>query len=202
MTTLSLIVGGFAPHIAGLVDQQPVRAGAVASVTGLPAGASVLWGGDLPETLGGTSLTLPVERMPDGPARITATATAGPSSTDYLYVTVDSTPPTGGAGPDQTVPVGRRAVFVTQAADANGLAAVRFRFKAGGSRRRAAGEPARPAVPARLHEARHLRGHGDDHRSRGQRDDRPRDRARRQEPGLGRSAGAGPPAPRGAPASS
>ena len=133
VTTLSLIIGGFAPRIAGLVDQQPVRAGAVASVTGLSAGASVLWGGDLPETLGGTSLTLPVERMPDGPARITATATAGPSSTDYLYVTVDSTPPTGGAGPDQTVPVGRRAVFVTQAADANGLAAVRFQFKAGGA---------------------------------------------------------------------
>ena len=133
LTTLSLIVGGFAPRIAGLVDQQPVRAGAVASVTGLPAGASVLWGGDLPETLGGPSLTLPVERVPDGPARITATATEGPSATDYLYVTVDSTPPTGGAGPDQTVPVGRRAVFVTQAADAHGLAAVRFQFKAAGA---------------------------------------------------------------------
>jgi hypothetical protein len=132
VTTLSLIVGGFAPRIQGLVDQQPVRAGAVATVAGLPAGASVLWGGDLPETLGGTSLTLPVERVPDGPARITAGATAGPSTTDYVYVMVDSTPPTGGAGPDQTVPVGRKAVFVTQARDANGLAAVRFQFKAGG----------------------------------------------------------------------
>jgi hypothetical protein len=133
VTTLSLIVGGLAPRIQGLVDQQPVRAGATASAAGLPAGSGVLWGGDLPETLGGTSLALPVERIPDGPARVTATAVAGPSSTDYLYVLVDSTAPTGGAGPDQTVPVGRRAVFVTQARDANGLAAVRFQFKAGGS---------------------------------------------------------------------
>jgi hypothetical protein len=133
LTTLSLIVGGFAPRIQGLVDQQPVRAGAVASVTGLPAGSSVLWGGDMPETLAGTSLALPVDRTPDGPARVTATAVAGASLTDYLYVMVDSTAPTGGAGPDQTVPVGRRAVFVTQARDANGLAAVRFQFKAGGS---------------------------------------------------------------------
>ena len=31
VTTLSLIVGGFAPRITGLVDQQPVRAGAVAA---------------------------------------------------------------------------------------------------------------------------------------------------------------------------
>jgi hypothetical protein len=74
-----------------------------------------------------------VERVPDGPARVTATALGGPSTTDYLYVIVDSTAPTGGAGPDQTVPVGRRAVFVTQAHDANGLAAVRFRFTAKGN---------------------------------------------------------------------
>ncbi|MDX6630849.1 MAG: hypothetical protein QOH00_3095 [Gaiellales bacterium] len=133
VTTLSLIVGGFAPQITGLADQQPVHAGAVAGVTGVPTGGSVLWGGDLPETIGGTALTLPVERVPDGPARVTATALAGPSTTDYLYVVVDSTAPAGGAGPDQTVPVGRRAVFVTQARDANGLAAVRFRFTAKGN---------------------------------------------------------------------
>ena len=73
------------------------------------------------------------ERVPDGPARITATAQSGPSATDYLYVIVDSTPPAGGAGPDQTVPVGRRAVFVTGARDAAGLASVRFRFKTKGN---------------------------------------------------------------------
>ena len=133
VTTLSLIVGGLVPRIQGLADQQPVRAGATATVAGLPSGSSVLWGGDLPEALGGTSFALPVDRVPDGPARVTATAVAGPSSTDYLYVLVDSTAPTGGAGPDQTVPVGRRAVFVTQAHDANGLAAVRFRFTAKGN---------------------------------------------------------------------
>lgn len=138
VTTLSLIVDGFAPQIAGIVDQQPVRAGALAAITGIPAGASVLWGGDLPDTFGGTSLTLPVERVPDGPVRVTATALAGPSTTDYLYVIVDSTAPSGGAGPDQTVPVGRRAVFVTQARDAGGLAAVRFRFTAKGN---AIGQP-------------------------------------------------------------
>jgi hypothetical protein len=133
LTTLTLIVGGFAPQIQGVVDQEPVRAGVAASVGGLPAGASVLWGGDLPGTVTGTSLSLPVERVPDGPVRVTATALAGPSSTDYLYVIADSTAPTGGAGPDQTVPIGRRAVFVTQAHDANGLAAVRFRFTAKGN---------------------------------------------------------------------
>ena len=133
VTTLSLIVNGLVPRIQGLVDQQPVRAGAVASVTGLPAGAGVRWGGDLPETLAGTSLPLPVDRVPDGPVRVTATALGGPGSTDYLYVLVDGTAPAGGAGPDQTVPVGRKAVFVTGARDTGGLAAVRFVFKAGGS---------------------------------------------------------------------
>ena len=99
----------------------------------MPAGASVLWGGDIPAALGGTPFALPLERVPDGPARITATAQSGPSATDYLYVIVDSTAPAGGAGPDQTVPVGRRAVFVTGARDAAGLASVRFRFKAKGN---------------------------------------------------------------------
>ena len=133
VTTLSLIVGGFAPHITGVVDQQPVRAGVVANVSGLPVGAGVLWGGDLPDTLGGTSLALPLDRLPDGPLRVTARALAGPGSTDYVYVMLDSTAPTGGAGPDQTVPLGRRAVFVTQARDAGGLAAVRFSFTAKGA---------------------------------------------------------------------
>jgi hypothetical protein len=133
VTTLSLTVGGFTPHITGVADQQPVRAGVVANASGLPAGAAVLWGGDLPDTLGGTSLALPLDRVPDGPVRVTARALAGPGSTDYLYVILDSTPPTGGAGPDQTVPAGRRAVFVTQARDAVGLAAVRFSFSATGA---------------------------------------------------------------------
>ena len=133
VTTLSLIVGGFAPAIAGVVDQQPVHPGAVASVTGVPADGGVFWGGDLPATLGGTSFTLPLDRVPDGPVRVSATAVTGPSTTDYLYVISDSTAPAGGAGPDQTVPIGRRVVFVTQARDTNGLAAVRFRFTASGN---------------------------------------------------------------------
>jgi hypothetical protein len=133
VTTLSLIVDGFAPVIAGVVDQQPVHPGAVASVTGVPAGAGVFWGGDLPATIVGTSFALPLDRVPDGPVRVSATALSGPSITDYLYVISDSTAPVGGAGPDQTVPIGRRAVFVTQAHDTNGLAAVRFRFTAGGN---------------------------------------------------------------------
>ena len=58
---------------------------------------------------------------------------AGAEPTDYLYVISDSTAPAGGAGPDQTVPIGRRVVFVTQAHDTNGLAAVRFRFTASGN---------------------------------------------------------------------
>ncbi|MDX6599251.1 MAG: hypothetical protein QOE87_3138 [Gaiellales bacterium] len=133
VTTRTLLVGGLAPQIQTLVDQQPVRAGATASITGLPAGTSVLWGGDIPATLAGTPFALPVDRVPDGPVRITATAQSGPSATDYLYVIVDSTAPDGGAGADQTVPVGRRVVFVTQAHDALGLASVRFRFKAKGN---------------------------------------------------------------------
>ena len=43
VTTRALIVGGLAPQIQNLVDQQPVRGGATASVTGVPAGTSVLW---------------------------------------------------------------------------------------------------------------------------------------------------------------
>ena len=93
----------------------------------------MFWGGDLPATLGGTSFTLPLDRVPDGPVRVSATAVTGPSTTDYLYVISDSTAPAGGAGPDQTVPIGRRVVFVTQARDTNGLAAVRFRFTASGN---------------------------------------------------------------------
>ena len=133
VTTLSLIVGGLVPRIEGLVDQQPVRAGAAASVTGLPSGASVLWGGDLPETLGGTSLTLPVDRMPDGPARVTATATGRPEL-DRLplrHRRLDSADGRRRARPDRArrAPRGVRDA----GADANGLAAVRFRFTAKGN---------------------------------------------------------------------
>jgi hypothetical protein len=133
VTTVRLIIGGLTPHIEGVVDQQPVHPGAVATVSGLPAGTSVLWSGGLPGTIGSSTLTLPIDRVPDGPVRVTATAAFAPSSTDYLYLTVDTTPPTGGAGPDQSVPVGRGALFVTQARDANGLASVRFRFRAAGN---------------------------------------------------------------------
>jgi hypothetical protein len=104
-----------------------------ATAAGVLAGTGVLWSGDIPMTLAGASLALPLDRVPDGPVRITATAQAGPSTTDYLYLNVDSTAPSGGAGPDQTVPVGRRAVFVTQARDALGLASVRFRLKLKGN---------------------------------------------------------------------
>ena len=52
-----------------------------------------------------------------------------PSAEDYLYVNVDNTPPTGGAGADQTVAKGRTAVIVTGAADAtSGLASVKVDF--------------------------------------------------------------------------
>jgi hypothetical protein len=133
VTNLTRIVDGISPVITGVVDQQPVHFGVVAGVTGVPAGSGVFWGGDLPGALGGTSLTLALNRVPDGPVRVSATAVGGPSLTDYLYVISDSTAPAGGAGPDQTVPIGRRVVFVTQAHDTNGLAAVRFRFTAGGN---------------------------------------------------------------------
>jgi hypothetical protein len=132
VTTLSLIVRPRAAH-SGSRGSAACTCRRGNGDRGRAPPARACCGAATSGALGGTTFALPVDRVPDGPARVTATAVAGPSSTDYLYVLVDSTAPTGGAGPDQTVPVGRRAVFVTQAHDANGLAAVRFRFTAKGN---------------------------------------------------------------------
>ena len=166
-------------------DQQPVRAGAAATVTGLPSGASVLWGGDLPGDARRhqprRSRSIACRTAPRGSP---PPQSAGPSSTDYLYVLVDSTAADRRrrARPDRAGRPPRRLRDPGARRQRPGCRALPLHGR--GQRRRAAGQPARPAVPPRLHEARHLRGHRHDHRPRRQHDDRPGDRAGRARPGL------------------
>ncbi len=79
-------------------------------MTGVLQARACSGGGDLPGALGGTGLTLALNRVPRRSCPCLGDRRrAGPSPTDYLYVISDSTAPAGGAGPDQTVrSAGRR----------------------------------------------------------------------------------------------
>ena len=104
VTTRALIVGGLAPS-----DPDARRSAARAQRRdgvrrGRARGRERALGRRHPGGARRNPVRPSAGRVPDGPARITATAQSGPSATDYLYVIVDSTPPAGGAGPDQTRP--------------------------------------------------------------------------------------------------
>ena len=135
MTTTSTAVGALTPSITGVSDGQFVRGTVTPTVAGTGLD-SVLWNGlsevGLPSLLAtAPPFPYPIDttRWPDGPYRLEVSGRPAPSAEDYLYVNVDNTPPTGGAGADQTVAKGRTAVIVTGAADAtSGLASVKVDF--------------------------------------------------------------------------
>jgi hypothetical protein len=80
----------------------------------------VLWGGDMGGFNAGTApftWSFNTRQLDDLTYRIEATGLGAPSTTDYLYVTVDNTKPDGSAGPAQTVAPGAIATFVTGASD-------------------------------------------------------------------------------------
>lgn len=121
-----LLVGRSPSQIGGAVDQQLVR-GAVnlsASNPGLAVGWSVAEQAD-PRSPG-AALALNTALRPDGPLRVDVADSFNVE--DYLYLVVDNTAPSGGAGADQRVRVGRDAAIVTSAADANGIARVQVAF--------------------------------------------------------------------------
>jgi hypothetical protein len=135
LTYTDTAVGALAPTITGVADGQFERG----TITPTVAGAgidSVLWNGlssgQLPSLVALAApfpYPLDTTRFPDGPYRIEAVARPDPSSEDYRYITIDNTPPTGGAGADQTVAKGASAYIVTGAGDAtSGLASVKVDF--------------------------------------------------------------------------
>ena len=134
MTTMTTGVGAPPVTIAGVSDGQYVRGTITATVAG--AGLdSVFWNG-MDASL--TSLLAPVSPFPyqldttrwdDGSYRLEASGRPDPAGYDYLYLTIDNTPPIGSAGADQTVARGSKATIVTGASDdTSGLASVKVDF--------------------------------------------------------------------------
>ena len=118
-TTTVIHAGEVHPVISGLSDGQYVRGTIKPTVTGTGF-TRVLWGGDLGAfNAGAAPFTWSFDTRPldDLTYRVEASALGVPSTTDYLYVTVDNTKPDGSAGPAQTIAPGATATFVTGAED-------------------------------------------------------------------------------------
>src|SRR5262249_4654749 len=133
-TTTVIHAGQVAPVIAGLSDGDYVRGTIHPTVTG--AGITrVLWNGDIGALNTATApftWSFDTRQLDDLTYRIQATALGASSTTDYLYVTVDNTPPDGSAGPPQTVAPGATATFVTGAGDdTSGVQTIAMTFGAG-----------------------------------------------------------------------
>ena len=77
------------------------------------------------------TLAVDTGSYPDGPLRVDVAE--GFEIDDYLYLIVDNTAPSGGAGPDQQVRTGRDATLLTNARDANGVTSVVMAFGDGTS---------------------------------------------------------------------
>jgi hypothetical protein len=72
---------------------------------------------------------LDTTKLKDGAYRLEAAGRPDPSAYDYLYLTIDNTPPNGSAGADQTVARGRKAIIVTGASDdTSGLGSIKVDF--------------------------------------------------------------------------
>ena len=72
---------------------------------------------------------LDTTKFDDGTYRLEAAGRPDSTAYDYLYVTIDNTPPNGSAGADQTVARGSKAIIVTGAGDdTSGLASVKVDF--------------------------------------------------------------------------
>lgn len=122
-----LLLAGRSPsQIGGAVDQQLVRG--VVNLSASNPGPAVGWSvaEQADPRIPGAALALNTALRPDGPLRVDVAD--GFNIEDYLYLIVDNTAPSGGAGADQRVRVGREAVIVTNANDANGIANVQVAF--------------------------------------------------------------------------
>jgi PKD domain len=133
-TTSALTVGGALAHITGVSDGQYVRGTITPTVAGTGLD-SVFWNGvdaALPTLLAPTSpfpYPLDTTRWDDGTYRLEASGRPDSTAYDYLYVTIDNTPPNGSAGADQTVAKGSKTIIVTGAGDdTSGLASVKVDF--------------------------------------------------------------------------
>jgi hypothetical protein len=134
-TTTSLTFGGSTAKITGVSDGQYVRGTITPTVAGTGLD-SVFWNGvdalTLP-TLLATAAPFPypldTTKLDDGTYRLEASGRPDATAYDYLYLTVDNTPPNGSAGNDQTVGRGAKAIIVTGAGDdTSGLDSVKVDF--------------------------------------------------------------------------
>jgi PKD domain len=134
MTTTTIGLGGPTVKITGVTDGQVVRGTITPTVTGTGLD-SVFWNGNeatLPTLLATTApfpYPLDTTKWDDGSYRLEAAGHPDPGGTDYLYLTIDNTPPNGGAGNDQTVAKGAQVNIVTGASDdTSGIASVKVDF--------------------------------------------------------------------------
>jgi hypothetical protein len=134
MTTTTSGFGGPTVKITGVVDGQYVRG----TVTPTAAGAGlegVYWNGvdaTLPSVFAPAApfpYALDTTKWDDYTYRIEASGRPSPAAYDYLYLTIDNTPPDGSAGADQTVARGSRMTIVTGASDeSSDLASIKVDF--------------------------------------------------------------------------
>lgn len=133
-TTTALTFGGSTATITGVSDGEYVRGTITPTVAGTGLD-TVFWNGvdaTLPTLLAAASpfpYPLDTTRWDDGTYRLEASGRPDATAYDYLYVTIDNTPPNGSAGNDQTVARGSRAMIVTGAGDdTSGLDSVKVDF--------------------------------------------------------------------------
>lgn len=127
LTQLGLVAGRAHIAIAGASDRQVVRGTISLTATGGVEGPASWRVGVASSvaTVAPWAHAVDTRTYPDGPLKASVRdAAVG----DYLYLIVDNTAPSGGAGSDQTVRPRRDALILTEARDANGLASVAADF--------------------------------------------------------------------------
>jgi PKD domain len=130
-------------QIQGAVDQQLVRGVVNFSTNSTASGIGWAIESRRPRTKG-NAFSVDTARHPDGPLRVDVADDFNVE--DYLYLIVDNTAPSGGAGTDQRVRVGRDAAIVTSAADTNGIANVQVAFGDGATVTQAAAQAGQPLL--------------------------------------------------------
>lgn len=125
MNRLYLMAGHRPVRITGAADGAPAR-GVVRLAADVDDDVTPQWLVDSqwPGVRGRTH-EIDTRDHEDGPLRVEV---RDGDAADHLFLHVDNTPPSGGAGGDQRVRPGQEAVFVTGARDDGGLATVAARF--------------------------------------------------------------------------
>ena len=123
LTQLALIAGRAHLAIGGVPVGGLVRGTVTLSATGDIDGP-IFWyigAANSIATAAPWTRTIDTRTFADGPLKVLAYDSF---LTNYAYLAVDNTPPSGGAGSDQTVFPRREALILSEARDANGLASV------------------------------------------------------------------------------